>query len=521
MLDRVSIASYLATSIAAVLATDAAYAVGPSTAPDLVVYAGGGSAEAQPVEAAFCRNFNNVDLYVDNGALVNSFSKSYLVLYGTSTGANNGVAAGKNVLFIYKYNGGSYANGAIPEASGSTAALNYPTQASILNTTTTTLITSSASPTATAGTTCTAAQKGLPTYQYTPTLGNQQRPLFGITDQEVAAYAGDNNPSYPAALVTVGGSALLYDVVFGVAVTNTLYTGTATYNKKTNFSRAEVAAILAGQITDWHNIYADNGSPVAPAGSGIILLDRNVGSGTKAAGSSYFLGYSFPLGAYSIEPTSKTNSGGAGNGTGNGSPTNAPFNSGYSPGGLVNSQTYQDIQETNASALASDLVTADNDGLLAIAIQSADNPPALAQLNGVATPGHYEFTKINNTAVDSGGAGDNLNGAVATSYVNAIDGSYDFFYQTNFNFRSLTDITGSPFATSLLTVLETSSLAGVNSGLAFPLAANGIILDADRNATVAKGVTVVSRGGNSASPVKTVLPPTQAVGTIAVGSDPL
>jgi hypothetical protein len=165
------------------------------------------------------------------------------------------------------------------------------------------------------------------------------------------------------------------------------------------------------------------------------------------------------------------------------------------------------------------VVTADNDGLLAIAILSMDNPPALAQLNGVNTPGHYEFVKINGTAVDSGGSTDNINGSSASSYINAITGKYDFFYQVNFNAQTA-PATGT-LANSLLTVFKQPGLAGVNDGSVFPLAANGIIADADRNATVAKGVTVVSRGGNSNGLLKPVLPPGQAVGTIVAGSDPL
>jgi hypothetical protein len=427
-MNRVSRASYLACSIAAVLGTGVAHAVGPTTTPDLVVYAGGGSAEPQPVEAAFCRNYSNVDLYVDTGALLNGFSKSYLVLYGTSTGANLGVPSGKNVLFIYKFNGGAYTNGAVPQTTGG-GTLNYPTQASILNAADPLLTVAQGSPTATAGTVCTAAQKGLPTYQYTPTVGNTEQPTFGLTDQEVAAYAGDNNPAgvlngsnvwVPNALVTVGDSDLLYDLVFGVAVTNTVYAGTATTNAKTNFSRAEVGAILSGQVTDWHNIYADNGSP------GIILIDRNVGAGIKAAGSLYFLGYP-AAGGNALLPNSVTNTAGTGNGTGNGALSNSPYNIGYSPAGLVNSQTSQDIQETSTAAEVSDLVNGNTDGLLAIAILSVDNAPALAQVGGVSKPGNYEFVKINNTAMDLGSASDNINGTVGSSYINTIDGSYDFF----------------------------------------------------------------------------------------------
>jgi len=86
--------------------------------------------------------------------------------------------------------------------------------------------------------------------------------------------------------------------------------------------------------------------------------------------------------------------------------------------------------------------------------------------------------------VDTGGSGDNINGSTASSYINAITGSYEFYYQTNFNFQAAANITASPFATSLLAVFESPSLAGVNFGQPFP-------------------------------------PPTQAVGTIVAGSDPL
>jgi hypothetical protein len=518
--------SYLTCSIAAVLGTGAAHAVVPTTTPDLVVYAGGGSAEPQPVEAAFCRNYSNVDLYVDNGALSNGFSKSYLVLYGTSTGANAGVPSGKNVLFIYKFNGGSYANGGVPQQGTNTGAgtaeqLTYPTTASILGGA---LIGAAA----TQGTVCTAAQKGLPTYQYTPALSNSQIPDFGITDLEVPAFSGFNNPTNNP-LVTVGSADLVYDLVEGVAVTNSLYTGkgpsgtTLTgINSKTNFSRAEVAAILAGAITDWHNVYADNGQPVAPAGTGIILIDRNVGSGTKTAGSSYFLGYP-GLGGNALSPNSVTNVAGTCPGTpaGNCLPANGPNNAGYTPGAVSCATTaVQDIEDTSSAAVVNDLITTNGCSKLAIAILSVDNPQALAP-----TTGQYDFVKLDQTSMDLNNSSDNINGTVGSSYINVIDGSYDFFYQVNFNQRSGFN-TSAPannvaFANSLKTVMQLPSLAGVNFGSQFPLATNGIVADADRNATVAKGVTVVSRGGNSSGTVKPVLPPGQAVGTIVAGSDPL
>jgi hypothetical protein len=525
-MNPINKASRVAYAVAAALGTSGAHATLPTTTPDLTVYAGGGSAEPQPVEAAFCRNFSNVDLYTDTGAATQS--ASYLVLYGTSTGANAGFPSGKNVLFIYKFNGGSYPNGAVPQTTGG-GTLNFPTVNSILNTSS--LIGAGS----TQGTACTATQKGLPTYTYTIAVGNNVQPAFGVTDLEVGAFAGFNNPTgalsgttwIPSPLVTVGKADLAYDLVEGVAVTNSLYTGAvAGTNAKTNFSRAEVAAILSGYVTDWNQIYADNGSPVAPSGTPIILIDRNVGSGTKAAGSLYFLGYP-AAGGNSLLPNSETNTWHTGKGTGNGALSNAPYNAGYSSGSLVTTQTLQDIQEKSSASVVTDLINADTNSLLAIAILSADNPQAYSP-----TTGHYDFVKVNNTAMDTYGqsipapiTNDNINGTVGSSYLNVISGSYDFFYQVNVNAQSSGALTGdnaadaNTFAAAMLSVMQNPSLTGVNSGSVFPLATNGIVADADRNATLAKGVTVVTRGGNSAGALKPAL--TQTIGTIVAGKDPL
>jgi hypothetical protein len=505
--------SYLACSIAVALGTNAAHAVVPTTTPGLVVYSGGGSAEPQPIEAAFCRLFNNVDLYSD---AQKAASGSYLVLYGTAINAIGSIPAGTNVLYFYKFNGGSYPNGGIPQAGTQSAAgtaqqLNYPTTASVLGT-------SSLLTAGTQGTVCTAAQKGLPTYGYTPTLGNNQIPDFGVTDVEVTLFSSFNNPtSLP--LVTVGSPSVVYDLVEGVAVTNSLFTGTGPsgaaltgINKKTNFTRAEVAGILSGNVTDWHNIYADNGSPVAPAGTGIILIDRNVGSGTKAGGTSYFLG--FPgLGTAAVTPNSVSNLAGDGNGAGglNGA--------GYGPA-LVLSQTSQDVLDTSSSAVVKDLTSANNASLLAIAILSVDNPPALNQSTG-GNP--YDFVKINGVAMDGNTATDNINGSTGSSYINVINGSYDFFYQVNFNERSGFS-TGAPannaaFAAGLKAAMQSPSLAGVNANAQFPLATNGIVIDGDTASSLVTGVTVTSRGGNSPSNPKVVLKVSGSV--ITPGSDPL
>jgi hypothetical protein len=509
--------SYLACSIAVALGTNAAHAVVPTTTPGLVVYSGGGSAEPQPIEAAFCRLFNNVDNYTD-ATTKGAASSDYLVLYGTAINAIGSIPAGTNVLYFYKFNGGSYPNGGIPQAGSQSAAgtaqqLNYPTTASVLSGT---LITAG-----TQGTVCTAAQKGLPTFAYTANVNNPQLPDFGITDVEVTLFGGFNNPT-TLPLVSVGSPSLAYDLVEGVAVTNALFTGVGSngatltgINKKTNFTRAEVAGILSGNITDWHDIYADNGSPVAAAGSGIILIDRNVGSGTKAGGTSYFLG--FPgLAGNALEPNSVSNLAGTGNGAG------GVNGAGYGPT-LALSQTSQDVMASSSAVVVQDLTSANNassGSLLAIAILSVDNPPALNQSTG-GNP--YDFVKINGVAMDGNSSTDNINGSTGSSYINVINGSYDFFYQVNFNERSGFS-TGAPannaaFAAGLKAVLQSPTLAGVNANAQFPLATNGIVIDGDTASSLAKGVTVTSRGGNSPSNPKVVLK--VAGSAIPTGNDPL
>jgi hypothetical protein len=384
---------------------------------------------------------------------------------------------------VYKFNGGSYPNGAVPQTTAG-ATLAYPLQTAILATT-------DAATSLGQGTVCTTANGGNPTFTYAiGSLSNNQQPDWGITDVEAAMFQGAiNNPNFPTPTVAVGGSDLLYDLVEGVAVTQALY------NLKTNFSKAEVAGILDGFYTDWSQLYGDNGSPL-PAG-GIILIDRNVGSGTKAAGNQYFLG--FPgLGSNHLVPESVT--------------------FGYS-GSLVLSQSLQDVSDTSSTAQATDLENANASGLLAISVLSEDTPPAANQK--VSGTNSYDFVKINGEAVDTGASGDNINGSSTTSYINAVKGNYDFFYQPNFNYRPSFLNGGSnnaAIAKSLLTVFQSSTLPGVNSCAQYPLAAPGTLADSDRNTTIAKGVTLDSRGGNSQAVLVPVL---NASGALPTGCDPL
>jgi hypothetical protein len=289
----------------------------------------------------------------------------------------------------------------------------------------------------------------------------------------------ENNPTYPTANVTVQNHDQLYDLVEGVAVTANLFA------QKTNWTKAEVAGILDGYYTNWNQIYGDNNAPL-PAG-GIVLIDRNTGSGTKAAGNQYFLGYP-GLGSVELIPESVS------------------FAS-FTQTNLPTSETLSDVIATSSTAQATDLSTLNNNNIRAISVLSMDTAPALNQ----TTPGTntYDFVKINGTAVDLANGTDDINGSNKTDYINAIKGDYEFFYQPNFNYRNtwFSGTTGNTgIGKALLAQFQSASFSGAASGLVFPSAAPGTLTDADKAASLTAGVTITSRNGNSTRPLIPVFP---------------
>jgi hypothetical protein len=482
----------IAAAVAAALGSSSAFAVVPSTAPGDVEYMGGGSAQANAFYVAACKLMSNVDVISDGGA---ALSGDYYILYGTLTTATGTVAAGTNVMMIYKFNGGSFANGLAPDANAGATTLIYPSLASIQA--------AAAVAGTTAGTACTT---GLPTFSMTNTLETTGRaPDFGLTDVEPGMFQHFNNPSsadqgFPKnddggvpPVTTPDG---IYDNLFGIAVTNNVFTGT---HPKTNFSRAEMEGIIQGNISDWSQVYADDGT--ALAAGGIIFFDRGEGSGTKASGSQYFLGYPGD-GASSVLPFSAT--------------------TGYCAGKTLTlcdaafTQVSADIAEASTNAIISDLALAESKGLRAIAVLGLENPPAKNQVGGANT---YDFTKIDSVAVDTGGASDNINGLVATSYINVVKGYYDFYFQNSFNTRS--GLAGNPlaFANVFKAQMTLPTFVGANAGTGFPSALSGTLLDADKVAALAKGVTLNSRNKVSTGPLAPVFDARS--GALPVSSDPL
>jgi len=524
----------LAASIATVLGTSSAFAVlppgqGGPAAPDFVFYIGGGSAEPQPVQAAFCRLFNNVDVYTDTAvANPSTSSGTWLILYGTATAAiGTHIALGKNVMLMYKLNGGSYTNGGLPQTvapPNPAAFLPYPDPATQVLAATTV----PDGPAGNNGQACKAVNNGTPTQHYTKGGTFNQAPDFGLTDLEVAAFSGVNNPTN-APLNPVGASTGVYDLVFGIAATSALYA------QKHNFSSAEIGGIIQGAITDWSQLYGDQGAfanvPL-PAGK-VVLVDRNVGSGHKTQSAAQFLGYP-GQGANAVLPQSASNLTGTGLGGVSCVGAQITNNSGYNTGQpLVAAGTcptvpvqvcggYQDVYTTSAanSIVALEFTqacAAPNNR--AIGIVSMDNPPSV---NGNL----YSFVSIDNTNVDTGVApGDSINSAPGghTSYINAVKGNYTDFYQASFNTRTgfLAGASANvDMAVAMRTQLASPGLSGCVTGAKFPLSTPGILADADNLAALPAtgGGTLTSRLQSSDSLIPSIVP---LPGNIVTCADPL
>ncbi|HXW74488.1 MAG TPA: hypothetical protein VEK10_06715 [Steroidobacteraceae bacterium] len=492
--------SLIAAAVAAALGSGAAVALPPTSTPAFVLYAAGGSAQANAFSVAANTILSSPDSYSDSTSACTD-SGSYRVWFGATTAAIGTITAGTNILLLYKFNGGSFVNGVNPQtAAGATLA--YPQTSAILSTLTTSQ-------------SCTNA--GAPKYFYSDSgqLTNNQQPDWGVSDVEVPLFQGINNPgTAPSGTCatnvtnancnggpapTVGAADGIYDNLFGIAVTHNVYTSTS--HPKTNFSRAEMAGIIRGTISDWSQLYDDNGSQMAAGG--IIFLDRGPGSGTKASGNQYFLGY-----------------------PGSGSSAQLPHSAtkGYTGTSLADSQTYQDVNESSTTNVINDLINAFNDGLQAVAVLGLENPPALHQ--GTCGSNCYDFTKINGVAVDTQGASDNINGTVATSYINVVTGAYDFFYQNSFNTRSGViggSTPGDLVAAQVEATMQAAGFVGANSSKSFPAAVNGTLQDADKLSAATKGGTLPTRNKVSPAPLLPKFDASTIAGPLSTvtGSDPL
>jgi hypothetical protein len=465
-----------------------------------VFYAGGGSAEVQAVYVAATKLMNSasVNVFTDNsGTVKHPQSANYLMVSGTLNAAVGTLASGAEVGFMYKYNGGSFPNGGLPHATATPTALLYPTLASLA----TSCVTKASAPNSGP-----FPSSFNPDFNCTATVvSNSQVPDWGITDEEEKLFNFPfnlNGANGSKSFATIGGHAQpLYVAPFGVAVTAALY------NHKKLWSKAEVAAVLSGSVLTWSQLTDDAGVALPASLGAVTLIDRGSGSGTKAAGSSYFLDY--PGGSFSLAGAITPNSVAValpGNTFPNGGYTGA-LNTAFS----TSSTEIQDIKEASSAAEADDLLTANQAGIGALAILGLEYPPIFEQTN--AGTNDYFFAAINGTYPDSQTGDDNVNTAVlsgSTRYSNIIKGSYDFAYQTGFNYHAASLSAMPAFQFALYNNLASENISSAHTGLAFPSSAPGVLLDPRTTGHSDAGNLSWSRSGVSAGAPQYVGPVAQA-----------
>jgi hypothetical protein len=473
--------SLVAAAVSTVLGT-AAHALPPGNftdgtiAPANFYYSGGGSAEPQAVFAAVASllQAGTVDVYTDSAATAaHPQSTNFLVISGktASTNALTGAAttfpANTNVAFLYRYSGGSFPNGAQVFVTGGTLA--YPTPASL------------AGGALIGGGGHTSLN---PTYRYTGVNTDNHTPDFGITDEEPALFNfwwNLNGLTQPQSLAGLNHKPL-WVAPFGIAVTDRLY------QKKKNWSRGEIAGVLTGSVSDWSQLNDDTGTPLAAGAT--IIIDRGSGSGTKASGNEFFLNYpggQSSLGG-SLQPHSVI--------------SNANVNGGTT-GTVLNTSltTLQDIKEPSGVAEADDLITANQAGLFALAVEGLEFPPTSEQ-HTLGT-NDYEFVSIDGAFIDSNtGTVDNINSpnqASSTQYSNITNGRYPYAFQPTYNYKGSLPVSGS-FEFDILGNLTNENLAAAHTGNAFPASAQGILLDPITTGNTDAGNMNWSHNGNSNQP---------------------
>ncbi len=395
----------LATGAAALVASFQAQAFGPTQAPDIIFYTGGAAAQANSFQAFAAKLMTSFDVYTD--AACGTAGKNYRAVYGTiGTTLPDGSAipaslVGKKVFVEYGDNGGAFINGIDGIArSHAIQLVNFINAQGANNTVACGAGSSTQYSTAVSGTTTVATHI----------------PLLGFSDQESTLFVGANLPAGSTALTAAElgkvNSTPLYESVYGVAENSLLAA------QKTNFTTAEVAAIEAGFYKNWNQLKGDVGAfnGVALPAGGIVLIDRNAGSGTKAAANQYFL----------HNPGSKAFGG-------NVAPKTGSANIGDCTGYTV----YSDCVQSTAGAVVSALNAANAAGARAVGILDMSNQPGASD--------HYTYASLNSVDIQ-GITAVTCGNAVANPFEPAqvVSGAYDFYFSNTLNFR-IANVGGQPF----------------------------------------------------------------------------
>ena len=408
---------FLAAAVPALLAAQA-HAIAPSVTPAATLYVVGANALYSTLgaisESLFQPGTINVITDQSNGTP----GVNYRSYYGTlKAGVAPSVGGSRNVLIVDRGQGGSY-YGIAPVAR------------------------SQSIPFQNVNSSCTAVAGAVypnPTYVCTGTVNAV--PQLGVSDQEPTLYSLGNVPSgsidgFPNAALSPTELASLtiqpeYQVLLGVALTNNV--------GLTNLSKAQVAAILTGNYTDW--------SQLGLAAGPIILQSRGAGAGVLAGANAYFLNYPCAVGYQ-----------------GNLSPAPA-----QGDGSTVFSVIANSTNPGIVTALDADYAA----GKRAIGLLGLEYQPGASD--------HYQFVSIN---------------GAAPTQANAVNGTYDFFFTNSIQYRTATP------AGPTLDLINAFIGGSTNPAVVLSTPGTALDPTLNSDSTYAAQTTLGTRFGNSCAPLQ-------------------
>jgi hypothetical protein len=301
----------IAAAVATVLSAGAAYATQPTptqaASPTVSLYIAGSSAAKNAVlgaiETGICSN--SYSLFSSTG------NKNFFAVSCTPTQAATGLpsANGTNVFTIWYRDEGGSVTGALPLVTGSS--INQ-------------LVLSGA--TGSAGSYTVAVTGESTTNGIDDSFGGgvTKEPVqFGITDVEPGALTGNNYPSAykssvygHATAAQLSGSLTatpIFDQIFGIFVntnsgggfSSAENSGHGTATASLSLSYEAISSILAGNSTNWDKVEDVNGNPVTTVSSPITIVNREQGSGSRAATDIFFENDCFK-GAIPIDESGQT-----------------------------------------------------------------------------------------------------------------------------------------------------------------------------------------------------------------------
>jgi hypothetical protein len=281
----------VAAAVAAVLAAGSALATQPSpasaAAPTVGLYIAGSSAAKNAILLGL-----ETDLCGGSYSLFSSTGNTNFFAVSCTPAASTGVpsANGTNVFTAwYRVEGGSVV-GALPLATGSSIAQ---------------LALAGATGSAGSYTVAVGGSSAANGIDDSFSGGVMKVPVqLGITDVEPGAFILDNYPSaYKSSVYGKATSAklaglsatTLFDQVFGIfvntnssAFTAAEKAGQGTINGTLNLPNQTVTNALQGNITDWSKAPDTNGNAVTASSLPINVINREQGSGSRAATSIYW-----------------------------------------------------------------------------------------------------------------------------------------------------------------------------------------------------------------------------------------